>query len=60
MCPECFKYEILYFQSEDEWLKFNLGLTQKLFSSKMKFVKLEQGKDNRVEHVYQCQTCNQK
>jgi hypothetical protein len=63
MCNDCFIIEYKSFLSEKEWLDFDLKLTQKLSSGKMKYVKFiadwKRGKDDG-EYIYFCQSCNQK
>lgn len=63
MCKDCFIIEIESFHTEHVWLNFDLKLTQKLGSGKIKntdFIRdCKRDKDDG-EYIYICQTCNQK
>lgn len=63
MCKDCFNNEIKSFPSENEWPEFDLSLTKKLVSGKMKnidFINDGKREKNDGEHVYVCQSCSQK
>lgn len=63
MCENCFKDEIKYFLTKEEWDQFDLDLTRKLGSGKLKQVGFkpdrERDKDDGV-YFYQCHSCGQK
>lgn len=63
MCYDCFDKEYTSFPSEKEWLEFDLDLTQKLGSNKMKNLEFKRDgirdKDDG-EYTYECLTCKQK
>lgn len=63
MCNNCFEIEYNSFPSEKEWLIFDLELTKKLGSQKMKYLEFKndgkRDKDDGV-YIYECLICNQK
>jgi hypothetical protein len=63
MCNNCFEREFNSFLSEKEWLDFDLKLTKKLVSNKMKNLEFKRegtrDKDDE-EYIYECLTCKQK
>ncbi|RKD85040.1 hypothetical protein [Mangrovibacterium diazotrophicum] len=63
MCKHCFDNEFPSFPSEDDWLKFDLELTKKLGSDKMKQIEFRpdgiRDKDDG-EYIYQCNFCHEK
>jgi len=63
MCNNCFETEYNSFPSEKEWLDFDLELTKKLGSNKMKNLDFKHdGKRDKDdgEYIYECLTCKQK
>ncbi len=63
MCIDCFEREYNSFPSEKEWLEFDLELTKKLGSCKMKYLDFKRdGKRDKDdgEYIYECMTCNAK
>ena len=62
MCSECFENEIQSFPSEQYWLKFDLQLTKKLGSRKMRNVPFERVTKNGEDggdYIYECLSCGQ-
>lgn len=63
MCEHCFKNEFETFTTEEDWLKFDLELTKKLGSHKMKYTEFKpdriRDKDDG-EYIYKCNYCYQK
>lgn len=60
MCPNCFLTEIDNFPTEKDWLKFDLELTKKLSSKKMKHKNFKSdGISNKDdgEYFYECLNC---
>lgn len=63
MCENCFNKEIESFPSEEAWLEFDLELTKKLVSQKMKHAEFNHdGKRDKDdgEYFYECNSCHQK
>lgn len=63
MCSNCFETEYNSFPSEKEWLEFDLQLTRKLGSNKMKNLEFKRdGKRDKDDgkYIYECLTCKQK
>jgi hypothetical protein len=63
MCNFCFEIEIESFQSEKDWLEFDLLLTKKLGNGIMKNIKfVHDGKRDKDdgEYIYVCLKCGQK
>jgi len=62
-CDTCFVNEYSLFDSEKKWLEFDLELTKKLGSDKMKYLKFKndgkRDKDDGV-NIYECTNCKQK
>ncbi|WP_186755661.1 hypothetical protein [Echinicola salinicaeni] len=63
MCENCFKNEIDSFPTEESWIRFDLELTKKLGTQKIKHVQFKpdgvRDKDDG-EYIYQCNSCHQK
>ncbi len=55
MCTICFEKEYKSFDSEKEWLDFDLQLVKKLGSGKMEHITQEDG-----EYHYKCLGCMEK
>ena len=63
MCNNCFEKEYHSFPSEKDWLDFDLELTKKLGSNKIKNKEFKRdGKRDKDdgEYIYECLTCKQK
>lgn len=63
MCENCFHNEIQSFPTEEGWLKFDLELTTKLGSQKIKYIKFTPDgiiDKNDGEYIYECNSCHQK
>ncbi len=63
MCPNCFEKEFKNFPSEKEWQEFDLLLTKKLGSNRMKQVEFQpDGKRDKDdgEYIYECLVCGEK
>ena len=62
MCKDRFEKEIESFQSEKEWLKFDLELTKKLSSKKINYIEFKgdgiRDKDDGY-YIYECFLCHQ-
>jgi hypothetical protein len=63
MCKDCFEYEIKSFQDKLSWDKFDLELTKKLGTGKLKQDKFvgdgQRDKDDGF-YIYKCESCGQK
>jgi len=55
MCSNCFEKEYSSFDSEKEWLDFDLQLVKKLGSGKMEHINMLNG-----EYQYKCCNCMSK
>lgn len=63
MCNNCFEREYNSFPSEEDWLAFDLELTKKLGSNKMKNLEFRRdGKRDKDDgdYIYECLVCKQK
>jgi hypothetical protein len=63
MCKDCFEYEIKSFQDKTTWDKFDLELTKKLGTGKLKQEKFvgdgQRDKDDGF-YIYKCESCGQR
>jgi len=62
-CNNCFEREYKSFQSEKEWLAFDIELTKKLGSNKIKNIEFSQDgvrNKDKGEYIYECLACKQK
>jgi hypothetical protein len=62
-CNNCFEREYKSFQSEKEWLAFDIELTKKLGSNKIKNIEFSQDgvrNKDKGEYIYECLACMQK
>lgn len=63
MCPNCFEKEYKAFPSEKVWQEFDLLLTKKLGSNRMKQIEFRSdGKRDKDdgEYIYKCLVCGEK
>jgi len=63
MCHDCFEHEYASFPTEQLWLDFDLKLTKKLGSGKMKYLEFKgDGKRDKDDgkYYYECSTCREK
>jgi hypothetical protein len=58
MCPYCFEIEFPSFPTNQEWMDFDILLSLKLNSHKLKFVSDES--NGAGEYTYECLSCKQK
>jgi hypothetical protein len=61
MCDACFNQEVLAFISRDEYLAFDLALTQKITNDKTMRMGtfVETGYKDIGYHIYECLVCGQ-
>jgi hypothetical protein len=58
MCPSCFEIEFPSFLTHKEWTDFDVLLSLKLNSHKMKYI--EDKSNGEGEYTYECLDCKQK